>query len=119
MSDLIEHTMKLKIGPKEWEPASAAIRGLRQILKDLGGFSKMTKTSDGALLTLKGPAKPVLDCIDLANKGQAAVHEAELKRTRHYKNMASSLRDRLEDSRNDNMAAILEMVDDIRRKKGK
>ena len=119
MSDLIEHTIDLKIGPKEWEPASEALKRLRQVLKSCGGFSKMVKTSDGASLTLKGPAVPVLDFVDLAGKLQTAAYEAKLKRSENYRSVASELRRRSEMIGDDNVAAILEMVDDIRRKKGK
>lgn len=64
----LEHTITLTVPTSLWPLASEGIRGMRQILKDAGGTSRLTRKGDTLTYTARGPVASVLNSIDGVRK---------------------------------------------------
>lgn len=67
MSD-IEHTVTFDIPSSMWPTASKGLRQLREILRDAGGTTRMTRSGNHITITAEGPHMSVLNLVESVAK---------------------------------------------------
>jgi hypothetical protein len=113
--DNMTETLSFEVPDAVWEPTSRALRRLRELHRDAGGTSRMTKEGRVVTLSVSGDHAAVLDAVENGKRIAAKLQEHEAR----SRTTSDDLYDMLEQDRRRRFHEFRGMVDDLMRKNGK